>query len=442
MTMNSDLPRIALLCVTTLLGTACTDGLLDVTNPDVIDPANLGTAQGAAALYAGAVSDFAVAHDGGGNPEGAAGVLLLAGLFTDQYRFPSTPPEVRQLDLTDVVKENSFFQVTYRALHRARTAADRAVVALTNTGDGSDSRVGEMHALSAAAYIVVGEHFCSGTPFSSVGTDGVITYGVPLSTSETMDAALARLQAADGAAAGDPRVQNLAAVLRGRALLNQGQFAQAAQAVAGVPTNYVYELEHEASNSRTQNSMKSFQFDFEFMSVSDGEGGAGLNFATASDPRVVVEYAGVSNGDGETPMFRFLQYDSWGASVTLASGVEARLIEAEAALQAGDVPGWLAGLDAARGPFGMGAVADPGNTTARQDLMMRERAFAMFSTGHRLGDMRRMVRQYDRSRNDVFPSGAYHKDNLTRGTQMSFIIPSSEENNPNFNSSSCNPDGA
>ena len=125
-----------------------------------------------------------------------------------------------------------------------------------------------------------------------------------------------------------------------------------------------------------------------------------------------------------------------------ASGVEARLIEAEAALQAVDIPGWIANLDAARVPFAMGGVVDPGNTAAREDLMMRERAFAMFSTGHRLGDMRRLVRQYGRQRSDVFPSGAYHKDNLTRGIQMSFVIPASEENNPNFSVSDCDPNAA
>ena len=45
---------------------------------------------------------------------------------------------------------------------------------------------------------------------------------------------------------------------------------------------------------------------------------------------------------------RFLSYSSLSAPVVHASGVEARMIEAEAALAAGDAAGWLAKLNAAR----------------------------------------------------------------------------------------------
>lgn len=441
MLKSRNIKRIGLLAgAVFLLGGCSTDSLLDVDNPDVIDPGNLETSQGAVAQYGGALGDFAVAHDGSPGPVGAFGMLGLSGLFTDEYRFGGTPPEVRQLDLTDVVKENSFFRATYLSMHRARVAAERAAEALTST-IGSDSRVGEMLALSGAAHIVVGEHFCTGAPFS-ITVEGEIDYGTPLSTNEIMDAALAKLQEASAAASGDATIENLIAVLRGRALLNQGQYAQAASAVQNVPTDFVYQTQHAEANSRTQNQMKSYIFDFDYMSVSDVEGGVGMNFATAGDPRVVTDNPGLSRFDGETPHFRFLLYDSWAAPVTLASGVEARLIEAEAALQAQQFGAWIGFLDEARAPFGMGGATDPGTQAAREDLMMRERAFALFSTGHRLGDMRRLVRQYGRSRNEVYPNGAYHKDNLTRGAQASFIIPASEENNPEYRASDCDPNSA
>ena len=48
----------------------------------------------------------------------------------------------------------------------------------------------------------------------------------------------------------------------------------------------------------------------------------------------------------------------------------------------------------------LAALADPGTPAAREDLMFRERAFWLFGTGHRLGDMRRMIRQYGRGRGD------------------------------------------
>jgi hypothetical protein len=64
--------------------------------------------------------------------------------------------------------------------------------------------------------------------------------------------------------------------------------------------------------------------------------------------------------------------------------------------------------------------------------MFRERAFWLFMTGHRLGDLRRLIRQYGRGAETVFPTGAYHKDNLMRGTDVNIVIPISERNNPNF----------
>jgi hypothetical protein len=112
--------------------------------------------------------------------------------------------------------------------------------------------------------------------------------------------------------------------------------------------------------------------------------------------------------------------------------VEARLIEAEAALQSGNTALWLSKLNDARAPYGMAPVVDPDVASARVDLTFRERAFALFATAHRAGDLRRMIRQYGRSPESVFPTGAYHKDNMMRGTDVNISIPSSERSNPKF----------
>lgn len=436
---------LAVLAIVLLPGCS-TDELLNVDNPDVIDPEKLVGAKGAAAMYAGALGDLSLAHDGsnGAPADGInglfGGVLMTSGLFTDEYRFGGTPPEVRQLDLRDVTKENSFFRDTYLALHRARESAERAAQAITDLGDADDKRIGEMYAVSALVHILLGEHFCGAVPFST--TRPAQEYGDPLTTQQIMDRALERLDIGAAATGGDADIGNLIAVLRGRALLNNAQYGPAATAVAAVPTAFEYRTYHSDAAARTQNLMKGFIFDFDYLSVSDGEGGNGLNFATAGDPRVPTNDAGLSRFDDETPHFQFLKYDSFAASVIVASGVEARLIEAEALLKNGDAAGWLAKLTVVRTFFGMGPVADPGSTDARVNLMFRERAFSLFSTGHRLGDLRRLVRQYGRTHDQVFPVGAYHKDNLTRGTNMSFVIPASEENNPKYTADLCNANGA
>jgi hypothetical protein len=63
--------------------------------------------------------------------------------------------------------------------------------------------------------------------------------------------------------------------------------------------------------------------------------------------------------------------------------------------------------------------------------MFRERAFWLFGTGHRLGDLRRLVRQYGRGSETVFPTGNYFKGGLY-GTDVNIPVPFEERNNPNF----------
>src|SRR5439155_3271721 len=163
--------------------------------------------------------------------------------------------------------------------------------------------------------------------------------------------------------------------------------------------------------TRQNNFMYTDAFSADRLSVSNREGTNGLDFATSGDPRVPVETptgnGGLSRFDNVTPMVRFLRYNSLSSPVVHATGVEARLIEAEAALNAGDATLWLAKLNAARAASsGLTALTDPGTTTARQDLTFRERACWMFMTGHRVGDLRRLIRQYQRNAETVFPTGA------------------------------------
>ena len=79
------------------------------------------------------------------------------------------------------------------------------------------------------------------------------------------------------------------------------------------------------------------------------------------------------------------------------------------------------------------AGAAPATQDAAIDLLYKERAYWLWLTGHRLGDLRRLVRVYKRDSEAVFPTG-----NLTLpldgtyGTSTAVTIPFSERNNPNF----------
>ena len=182
--------------------------------------------------------------------------------------------------------------------------------------------------------------------------------------------------------------------------------------------------------------------------MGDKEGGNGLPFATATDPRIPRKIGG-RVFDSATPLTAITEgiWDRY-SPVAIATGVEARLIEAEATLKASDAATWLAKLNQLRADAkllptpidtsyrpvagtALAPLADPALDSARVSLLFSERAFWMFSTGHRLGDLRRLVRQYQRPVETVFPTGSYVKGGLY-GNAVSLPIPLDEQNNPQF----------
>jgi starch-binding outer membrane protein, SusD/RagB family len=60
----------------------------------------------------------------------------------------------------------------------------------------------------------------------------------------------------------------------------------------------------------------------------------------------------------------------------------------------------------------------------RVDLHFQERAFWLWLTGQRLSDMRRLVRQYNRPQETVFPTGTFGRSSspgrACRTTQLDF----------------------
>jgi hypothetical protein len=429
--------RALLLLVVSGLALGCSD-LLEVQDPDNIPPETLNNPAGATALYHGAIGDFAIAIDGwGGEVEGQ---ILVSELLTDLWVNSEADPGRLQIDGRRMDTRNVTLLNLFLNLHHARVSAERAAVALEEFSlDGAaDPRIPEMRSLSAYIYIHAGENYCSGVPFSSTEPD--ITYGTPLTTSQIFDSALARFDLALAAPGLGGDVASLAAVGRGRALLDQARFAEAAAAVAAVPTEFRYVTEHSMNTGVQENAVYRMNVDVERWSVANLEGANGLPYVDAEDPRVpsVVDPTDGVGFDGSTPQYNLLKYDGPAAPVTVADGVEARLIEAEAALEAGDIVTWLGKLNELRAslttlrpetPGTLGPLADPGTSAARVDLTFSERAFWLFGTGHRLGDLRRLVRLHGRAAESVFPTGAYFKGGVY-GSDVNLPIPLNESNNP------------
>lgn len=435
----------------TLMLAGC--GLLDTSTPNIIQPGNLDSPEGAAALRLGAIRDFGFAKDGDGSQVSTEGLVVMSGDMADELMHSGFIPSMVEFDQRIVLENNGSLSEAYFRLQRARVAAEGAAAALQQRSrdPANDSGIPEMLTLAGLTYVYFGEDFCSAVPFSQVNGDSLVL-GPSLSTAETLQLAVDRFDAAlaHPATAAAPNILNLAAVGRGRALLNLGRFVEAAQAVQGVPTDFQYVTEHDPSPLALANAVFIFGISPAdagsggSISVADVEGTTGLPYRAAADPRVPFLDTGHPGLDQTTPQFDVLKYPDAGSSVVTADGIEARLIEAEAQLQATDLAGMTATLNLLRQTAITPALPDlapPATQTEGVDLLFSERAFWLYATGHRLGDMRRLVRQYGRSSDTVFPVGDYLRGG-SYGNRVNFPVPVDEETNPKFQRAACNPSAA
>lgn len=437
--------------VLSLLVAAC--GILDVENPDTIVPEDLDTPSGLSALRAGAIGDyaFAVVGDNGATE----GLILVGGSMSDELGNSETFPTRHEYDRRTIDTRNGTLTTVFRNIQRARRAAEFAAERYGTIAPDSATRRAEMLAFAGAIYNIVGEHYCSGVPFSELNRDGTITYGNPETTTQIFERAVARFDAALALTTASATVLDFARVGRARALLNLGRFSEAGTAATSVATTFAFNTTHTTATNRQQNGVFRFSVSFERFSMANLDGLNGLNFRAANDPRIPWRRSPANDVgfDGATPQFDQGKYASETSPVPVVNGVEARLIEAEAALQNNDPVTWLNTLNALRAnaalvpapPTGfptfpaLTPLADPGTPTARQDLHFRERAFWLYLTGRRLGDLRRLVRQYGRDPQAVYPGGGnqpYVIDGNPKGGVFGndWVLPVSfeETNNPNF----------
>ncbi|HEX6134868.1 MAG TPA: tetratricopeptide repeat protein, partial [Longimicrobiales bacterium] len=394
------LPRILLPAVIVGMLAACdTDELLEVDEPEFATPETLDNPAALPTLYAAALGDFQVAYSGAGDDS----FLSVSALFSDELRSSDTFTTRNATDQRSQfpTAQGNTSNAAYNRLQYARRSAAEVAGAVERFFDTNDTRYVTLKALEGFAIVALAESFCGAVPISTSVNAAPGEEGAPLSTTELLQQAVVRF---DAALAGDP-ASSLARIGKARALLNAGQYAEAAAAVAGVPTDFVHRIEHSANTGRQNNPIWVLQ-DNRRYTMSDVEGVNGLPYRSASDPRTPWRQHAQLGFDQATPLFIAGRHHERGTSVVLADGVEARLIEAEAALQTGG--DWLSILNTLRAdvaslmaarypdyteyPQAQGTLAplqDPGSPAARVDLLFQERAFWLFLTGHRLGDLRR-----------------------------------------------------
>jgi hypothetical protein len=487
------LPGLLLVGALTLSLAGCnTDEIVEVEDPAQLQPSETNSADAVPALVNGALRQFIGGYSGLGDDS----FMSVSALISDEFYYGDSfttrnagDRRSMQAPILGNISDTPFLR-----LHQARMLARRAYAAVNKfedeLADDPDAFRAELRRTEGYVYVALSEGWCGAVPFSNVPDEGEIDpakieSGQPLTVAQMNQAAIPLFDEAIALAA-DVTGTRAATVGKGRALLNLGQFANAAAAVANVPTTFVFHLEH-STNTSTQNNGIASLIDNGRYSPSNWEGGQnasgtafrpdnnntatapasaeGLGFRGAQDPRLPYLLTG---GCFTSAIFCFtnLNYPDFDADVPLASGVEARLIEAEAALQAGNVdlmltrlnalrasaasllpllyPDRIQGFPASPGVISLAALTDPaaaGATAAeafaaRRNLLFRERAFWLYNTGHRQGDLRRLIRQYGLPQNQVFPTGPYFRGSAY-GSDVNYPVPFNEENNPNFVRAGC-----
>jgi len=440
--------RIARLAIGALvLVAACsTDQLLKATDPDIINPSDTKSSEAAVALANGAINTFRAITGGGES------TWMFGGLLADEWSTSSTFIQNDETDQRRVQEFNSTVTTELRNLYRTRTRSNEALDAMKALRPDLRALIAELYLAKGFAEMQLALDFCNGIPISN-GNASPPVDGAPLSNADVFKMAAATLdtaiQWASGTDAQSVLMNRSAKTVRARVALALGDFTTAGTMVTGLPNGWAYQ--HTFSLTTSSNTLWGQGLSARRYSVGDSLEGNSRNilvanaipFSSAKDPRlpVTIPTSGAINGQDGLTYTRTTAMWQQLTPVDVVNAIDARMVEAEVALKSGNVTGWLAIHNALRAappklgeiqPAAMAPLTDPGTDAARVSLHFREKAFWTFSRGQRLGDMRRLIRQYGRTEANTFPQGVHYKG----GSYMKDVnlpVVTDERNNALFN---------
>lgn len=422
---------------------ACThDQLLGVQTPDIISVDVENSPAGAQAFRVAAIGNFArfIGGDLGGSSP--LGLNLTGGMLGDEIF--SARAGTEHMDNRGI-NPNSFPIDTWTQVGNTQTRLVRALNLLKQfpPASGANDQLAELHAQLGLVYTIVAEDYCNGVPFWD-GVESATPKTVTLSTTDMYNRAKAQFDSALQLAAAGSSTAYLATVGKARMLVDINDYAGAAAITGTVPTSFVYQAQFSKLTTGLVNAIFDWMLGTRNFGASDKEGVNGLDYVSGRDARILIDPK-TSLGQDGTPTPTLNQYPGTDSPVPVATGIEARLIEAEAQLKAGNAA-WITTLNTLRTtPQKYGQVSttatslaplvdpSPGQfgTAAQIDMLFRERAFWMYMTAHRLGDMRRLIRQYGRTQDKVFPTGSYFKGGAY-GSDVTLVPSQTETNNPGW----------
>lgn len=422
---------LVLLAVFGLAGTGC-DGLLDVRTPDTIAANTVNPLEDAAAFSNSAWQNY---------QESLGDHAMYTAWFTNEMRVGDTFPTRNEFGRRFIDDRNGDLNTAWGSVSSAVASAEDALVLLAELGD-ADINITRLYLTTAFASLNMAEAFCTG-----VIREGPDAPSPELTRAEMLAHAIERFeQAIASAAAVGSDADDFADAARvglARANLYAGNNAAAATAAASVDDAFVYNAEYiddPGNRGRLGNTVWSYSgatatresgvVGPEWRALGQGDDNSDdAPFAgeEAGDARVMWEYDGRTAQDGVHEYVFQRTMDGWDAPIPVATGLEARYIELQAA---GTDPERLAFVNDRRAVGGQGIFAGTGDALLEELLHQKGRDFWM--TGRRMADWRWYTGDGATARSTDFsfiiePSDPYYKPEVgTMGDQVCFPLPYNE----------------
>lgn len=393
--------------VAAFAATGCDESIFEVKNPGRILDDDLNTARGVASLVTGMSADFSASYD-----DLSFTTARLSDEIVGSGSYFSTGRYRR--GLFDSEDSNGF----WAGVQRARWVAEAGLIRMREIEgyqfDGN-AETARAFLFAGLANRWFGENFCQ-TVFSEPYSDETPGPGGETDTGDAMgrDAAFRRaiplLEAAmrNASSAGRSDIAMAAQGGLAQVYLGLGDMQNAASSAAGVPTDFVFAAAYSSNSGRETSQIWNEthgRHEVSAWMTLAGTVGAG-------DPRTPwTDCSDPSNGcpsgngaDGQTIHFRQEKYPTRDDDIPLVKGTEMRLIEAEAALAAGDLATAMAKVNEMRAHHGLDPLESDGtigsitggdgggaNLTSMSgwDILDRERHLTLWLEGRRLWDLHR-----------------------------------------------------
>jgi len=393
--------------VAAFASTGCDESIFEVKNPGRILDDDLNTSRGVGSLVTGMSADFSAGYD-----DLSFTTARLSDEIVGSGSYFSTGRYRR--GLYDSEDSNPY----WAEVQRARWVAEAGLIRMRDIEgyqfDGN-AETARAYLFAGMANRWFGENFCQ-TVFSEPYNDESPGPGGETDTGDAMerDAAFRRaiplLEAAvrNANSSGQSDVATAAQGGLAQVYLGLGDMQNAVANAAKVPTDFVFAAAYSSNSGRETSQIWNEthgRHEISAWMTLAGTVGAGdprTPWTDCSDPS-----SGCPSGngaDGQTIHYRQEKYPTRDDDIPLVKGTEMRLIEAEAALAAGDLATAMAKVNEMRAHHGLDPLESDGtigsitggdgggaNLTSMSgwDILDRERHLTLWLEGRRLWDLHR-----------------------------------------------------